>query len=75
MKTALDILKPRMEAAQAHKAAREEAAKRNRELMPGTAANMDEFSKIFGDGIKLMWAVENGRAVGRVPYDVVKDGI
>lgn len=75
MKSAIDVLAPRIEAVQANKAQREAAAKRNRELMPGTAANVDEFRKLFGNGIKLKWSVENDKTVGNVPYEFVKDGL
>ena len=75
MKSALGILAPRIEAINSHKAQREAAAKRNRELMPETAAIVDEYRRVFGNGIKLKWAVENDRTVGNVPYDLMKDGI
>jgi len=43
----------------------EERAKRNRELMPGTAAMVDHFRAVFGPGVRLLWAVENGIEVGK----------
>lgn len=75
MSTAAEILQRRAAEARAHKAAREAAAKRNRDLMPGTAANVDELRELFGDGIKLKWSIEGGRTVGNVPYEFAKDGV
>ena len=72
--TATEILQRRAAEALAHKAAREDAARRNREAMPETAAIVSMFRESFGDGIKVLWAMENGRTAGKVPYEL-KDGV
>ena len=43
---------------------RQQAAARNRRLMPGTAAIVDAFRQVFGPGVRLRWARENGIEVG-----------
>lgn len=44
---------------------REEEAKRNRERMPETAALVDAWRAVFGPGLRLLWARENGIEVGK----------
>lgn len=44
-------------------------AEDNRKRFPETAKIVDEFRRVFGDGVKVKWAVENGRSIGRVPTD------
>lgn len=39
----------------------------NRKDFPFAAARMDEARKLFGDGVKLVWAKENGKSVGNAP--------
>lgn len=38
---------------------------KNRSEFPVTASIMDEFRKIFGDGVKLKWSEENGKILGK----------
>lgn len=38
--------------------------KRNRERMPEIARVVDEFRRVFGPGVKLLWAREGGFEVG-----------
>jgi hypothetical protein len=40
----------------------------NRELMPGVAKMIDEFTAVFGPGMKVLWAKEGGIELG-VPID------
>ena len=54
---------------------REEAAKRNAERAPFTAAMMECSRRCFGDGVKLIWVIENGRTAGKVPYEYAKEGV
>jgi hypothetical protein len=53
------------EQAEAQAAEREAARQRNRERMPVTAATMDAFREAFGNGVRLVWACEDGIEVGR----------
>jgi len=53
----------------AHKAEREEAARKNREAMPITSSNVAFLRGLFGDGIKVLWAIEGARTAGKVPYE------
>jgi hypothetical protein len=49
-------------------------ARRNRELMPQTAAIRDEWKRVFGPLTRLVWATEGGREVGqRRPVERVMD--
>ena len=41
----------------------------NRAAFPLTAEIMDEFRRVFGPGIRLVWARENGRTLGPAPED------
>ena len=47
-----------------------------REMFPKVVAFADEVRKVFGPGVKLLYACENGREIGRKsdhkPEDVVK---
>lgn len=40
---------------------------KNRAEFPATAQILDEFRKEFGDGVKLLYAVEAGREIGKKP--------
>lgn len=40
-------------------------AERNREQVPTIAGVMDEFRKVFGPGVQLKWAKENGNELGK----------
>lgn len=37
----------------------------NRADFPFAAEKVDELRAVFGDGVKLLWASENGREIGR----------
>lgn len=37
---------------------------KNRERMPTIAAVIDDFRRVFGPGVKLLYAMENGHEVG-----------
>lgn len=39
----------------------------NRESFPQTAKIVDEFRSVFGPGIRLLWAEEDGRTIGKRP--------
>lgn len=41
-------------------------AKQNRARCPLTAAFVDEMRSVFGAGVKLVWAEENGQTLGVV---------
>jgi hypothetical protein len=38
---------------------------KNRAEFPATAAILDKFRKEFGDGVKLIYAAEGGREIGK----------
>jgi hypothetical protein len=57
--TALDRWKSRAEKAQSNR-------ERNRELMPICTAFIDEMREVFGDGIKVKYANENGIVLGEL---------
>jgi hypothetical protein len=48
----------------------------NRAAFPATARIIDELREVFGPDVKLVWAEENGREVGRreVPGVMVSSG-
>ena len=46
-------------------------AEDNRKRFPETAKIVDEFRRVFGD-VKVKWAVENGKSIGRVPADFAR---
>lgn len=46
---------------------REARARANRAAMPETAAIVADYRRVFGAGVRLLWAVENGRELGRGP--------
>lgn len=48
---------------------KELAAADNRALFPATALIVDEFRAAFGDGVKLVYAEEGGRTIGRKPAE------
>lgn len=39
----------------------------NRAAFPATAAVVDNFRAIFGDGVKLIFAEEGGKTIGKKP--------
>lgn len=47
--------------------ARAEQAARNREDFPVTTKTVDILRAKFGPGVKVIYAEENGRTIGRVP--------
>lgn len=46
---------------------KEIAAADNRAAFPSTALIVDEFRTAFGDGVKLVYAEEGGKTIGRKP--------
>jgi len=44
---------------------KQQKADENRRNFPLTAALLDEFRAVFGSGVKLIWARENGREIGK----------
>lgn len=54
---------------------RQRAAARNRRLMPGTAAIVDDWRRVFGPGVRLRWARENGIEVGTRSRDRSGGGV
>lgn len=42
-------------------------AKQNRAAFPFTAEALDFFRSIFGDDVKLLYAIEGGKTVGKKP--------
>jgi hypothetical protein len=57
--TAIDRWKSRAAKAQSNR-------ERNRELMPVCTAFIDEMREVFGDGIKVKYANENGIVLGEL---------
>ena len=49
-----------------------EKAEENRKRMPTIAAWVDEARAIFGDDVKVLYASENGRTVGRLGEQGIK---
>lgn len=45
----------------------ESARERNRREHPVTAALLDEFRAVFGDGVRLVYSTLDGRLIGKVP--------
>ena len=45
----------------------ESAAADNRSAFPATALIVDEFRAAFGDGVKLVYAEEGGKKIGKLP--------
>lgn len=41
----------------------------NRSSFPATALIVDEFRKVFGEGVKLVYAEESGKTIGRKPAE------
>lgn len=41
----------------------------NRRNFPHAAQRLDELREVFGPGVRLIWAVENGKTVGKVPRE------
>lgn len=37
----------------------------NRRTMPFTREKFDELKAVFGDGVKVLWAKENGKEIGK----------
>lgn len=48
---------------------KEFAADDNRAAFPATALIVDEFREAFGDGVKLVYAEEGGKTIGRKPAE------
>ena len=46
---------------------KESAAADNRSSFPATALIVDEFRAAFGDGVKLVYAEEGGKKIGKLP--------
>jgi len=42
----------------------------NRAEFPETAKIVDRFRAVFGPGVRLIWAEENGKTIGKVPESV-----
>lgn len=53
-------------------AAREKAREENRRNFPFAAAALDEMREVFGTGVKLVYAEENGKTVGKKSKGAVK---
>ena len=45
----------------------------NRADFPVAAAMIDQFREVFGPGVKLLWAEENGKSIGRKLVDRIAD--
>ena len=43
----------------------ERAAERNRAAFPDVAQIVDDFRAVFGPGVKVLYATENGREIGK----------
>ncbi|MEO6147039.1 MAG: hypothetical protein ABIT70_08300 [Sulfuriferula sp.] len=41
----------------------------NRRKFPRAAELLDEFREVFGDGVRLIWASENGQEIGNKPRE------
>lgn len=61
-----EIVKPHLDRAAEVEAERQEKARHNREQMPHTANNVAYLRGLFGNGIKVRWAVEGGKTMGPV---------
>lgn len=48
---------------------KESAAADNRSAFPATALIVDEFREVFGEGVKLVYAEEGGKTIGRKPAE------
>ena len=46
-----------------------DAREDNRKTMPDTAELVDKFRAAFGDGVKVLWAQEGDREVGKQTWD------
>lgn len=49
----------------ADRAEAESRAERNRASMPGVAAIVDHVRGVFGPGVRVLWAKEGEREIGR----------
>ena len=60
-----------VEMLRADRAKAEARARRNRDQFPGVTAIVDELRSAFGaDQVKVRWASENGREVGKpIPFE------
>lgn len=60
-----------VEMLRADRAHAEARAQRNRDQFPGVTAIVDEFRAAFGaDQVKVRWACENGREIGKpIPFE------
>jgi hypothetical protein len=45
---------------------------KNRALFPFAAQIVDELREVFGDGVKVQWADENGQQIGNKGPDGVR---
>lgn len=48
-------------------------AEQNRANFPETAKIIDDFRDVFGEDCKLLWAIENGRTLGKVPDETLQE--
>lgn len=53
---------------------RDKQAARNRALMPEFSAVVDEFRRVFGTGVRVLYAKEGGVEVGMRVEDRLVDG-
>jgi len=51
---------------------RERARTKFRTEFPQVTAFADECRAVFGDGVRVLWAIENGKVVGRPPASELK---
>ena len=42
----------------------------NRRNFPMAAQRLDELREVFGSGVRLVWAVENGKQIGKMPREL-----
>lgn len=64
-----EIVKPHLDRAAELEAERKAQAQRNREAMPVSAEIVAHVRSVFGDDIKVKWAVENGVSMGNIPEE------
>ena len=53
----------------------EQAKQRNRDKFPYAAGILDELRGIFGEGVRIVYAEENGQTVGNKGPDGVRPNI
>lgn len=49
-----------------------ESKQQNRAQFPFAARIVDELREVFGDGVRIEWAEENGRQIGNKGQDGVR---